>query len=113
MMSMLSNEYSIMLQRIRLTSDVKALLRRSAIDTGHWVKPRSSFLFGAGCLAEGPRRKPGEKFEIAVKYNLKRKSMIARIRAMNHHTPGERLKSFNPLQLITGNGSNNGKYHML
>ena len=39
--------------------------------------------------------------------------MIARIRTMNHHTPGERLKSFNPLQLITGSDSNNGKYHML
>ncbi len=36
--------------------------------------------------------------------------MIARIRAMNNHTS---LKSFDPLQLITGSDSNNGKYHML
>ncbi len=66
-------------------------------------------MLGTGCLAEWPRSKPGEKFGIAVKYNLKRKRMIARIRAMNHHTSGERLKSFDPLQLINGSDSQNGK----
>ena len=66
-------------------------------------------MFGAGWLAEWPRRNPGEKFGIAVKYSLKRKSMIARIRAMNHHTLGEQLKSFDPSQLITRSDSQNGK----
>ena len=35
--------------------------------------------------------------------------MIARIRAMNHHTSSERLKSFDPSQLITRSDSQNGK----
>ena len=84
-----------------LTSDTKALTEEAPSALAIWIMPRSLSVFGAGCLSEGPRRKPGEKFRIAVKYNLKRKSMIARIRAMNHHNSGERLKSFDPLQRIT------------
>ena len=98
---------------LNLTPDTKALTEEALSALVTWISPRSPSVFGAGCLAEGPCRKPGEKFGIAVKYNLKRKSMIARIRAMNHHTSGERLKSFDPLQRITRNDSNNGKDHML
>ena len=95
-----------------LTSDTKAH-RRSTIGTVTWDRPRSPSVLGAGCLAEELRRKPGEKFAITVKYNLKRKSMIARIRAMNNNTSGERLKSFDPLHLITRSDANNGKDHTL
>jgi hypothetical protein len=96
-----------------LTSDTKALTEEAPSAVVTRVRPRSPSVLGAGCLAEWPRREPGEKFEIAVKYNLKRKSMIARIRAMNHHTSGERLKSFDPLQLITRSDLQNGKDQML
>ena len=96
-----------------LTPDTKALTEEALSALVTRVRPRSPSVLGAGCLAEGPRRKPGEKFRIAVKYNLKRKSMIARIRTMNHHISGERLKSFDPLQRITKSGSNNGKHHTL
>jgi len=96
-----------------LTSDTKALTEKALSALVTWVRPRSPSVFGAGCLAEGPHRKPGEKFGIAVKYNLKRKGMIARIRAMNHHTSDKRLKSFCPLQRITRSDSNKGKDHTL
>ena len=96
-----------------LTPDTKALTEEALSALVTWIRPRNPSVFGGCCLAEGPRRKPGEKFGIAVKYNLKRKSMIARIRAMNHHNSGERLKSFDPLQRITRSDSHNGKDHTL
>ena len=96
-----------------ITPDTKALTEETLSALVTWIRPRSPSVFGAGCLAEGPRRKPGEKFGIAVKYNLKRKSMIARIRAMNYHNSGERPKSFDPLQLVTRSDSNTVRDHSL